>query len=446
MMGFETGTSASDMRPLLVWLLGAIVLAGSLCAIGHLPVLVPIFQLQFWPALVGLAVVYGAWGGASTLLRRGRLGPRARAVVELLMSGVVQIYAAALVGLCRMPGASVFAALFVVVAAHQAHLRRVTIRAPAGLAMTAIAAGLGIAIGPGPEQLALFAVAGPAALAASLLAGTAARLADRRRAENEGLRAALQAQILEEQSTRLDELTHAIVDLLGFHHDVNGPLMAAQIQAESLLELTRGGTLSLEEATAIAHDLQAALGRIPSLLSEARSRGQGRIANRVERVVISPVLLASAGATGNRFSEVELRARCDERLAAAVVGGPLALQRIVDNVLVNACEGDGRRGARHVDVEVVEADGAAAILIIVVDDGPGFQEEQLAHPIAGFSTTKATGTGLGLYTAERLARASGGAITRENGGGGGARVVVRLPTSLEDGASGDEARATAPRR
>ena len=67
-------------------------------------------------------------------------------------------------------------------------------------------------------------------LLASIVVGSATRLSAERAAESERLRAALHAQILEAQSTRLDELTQAIVDLLGYHHDVNGPLMAAQIQ------------------------------------------------------------------------------------------------------------------------------------------------------------------------------------------------------------------------
>jgi two-component system, NtrC family, C4-dicarboxylate transport sensor histidine kinase DctB len=64
---------------------------------------------------------------------------------------------------------------------------------------------------------------------------------------------------------------------------------------------------------------------------------------------------------------------------------------------------------------------------VVEDDGPGFREEQLAGPIEGLSTTKVNGTGLGLYTSERLVRASGGKLVRGNRSSGGASVRITLP-------------------
>ena len=73
-----------------------------------------------------------------------------------------------------------------------------------------------------------------------------------------------------------------------------------------------------------------------------------------------------------------------------------------------------------------EAATVGSVAISVCDDGPGFSAEHLAGPITGFQSTKADGTGLGLYTAERLVRASGGSVARENGPEGGARVTAVL--------------------
>jgi C4-dicarboxylate-specific signal transduction histidine kinase len=62
----------------------------------------------------------------------------------------------------------------------------------------------------------------------------------------------------------------------------------------------------------------------------------------------------------------------------------------------------------------------------VRDDGPGFPPDVLGRPVAPFVTTKPAGLGLGLYTAERLARASGGSLERANLPGGGAAVTLFL--------------------
>jgi C4-dicarboxylate-specific signal transduction histidine kinase len=76
----------------------------------------------------------------------------------------------------------------------------------------------------------------------------------------------------------------------------------------------------------------------------------------------------------------------------------------------------------------VSAEPEARLLAIEVrDDGPGLPATLLARPVAPFGGTKVNGSGLGLYVAERLARASGGLLRRENPSEGGARVIVFLP-------------------
>jgi signal transduction histidine kinase len=80
-------------------------------------------------------------------------------------------------------------------------------------------------------------------------------------------------------------------------------------------------------------------------------------------------------------------------------------------------------------VVVRSADAADGHEIIVEDDGPGFNQEQLLAPIAPFVSEKPAGTGLGLYTVERLVAASRGAFHRTNRPDGGARVSVTLPWS-----------------
>ena len=57
---------------------------------------------------------------------------------------------------------------------------------------------------------------------------------------------------------------------------------------------------------------------------------------------------------------------------------------------------------------------------------PGFDPASLMRELAAFGTTKTDGTGLGLYTAERLVVASGGQLLRANRPEGGAVVRVVL--------------------
>jgi steroid delta-isomerase-like uncharacterized protein len=105
----------------------------------------------------------------------------------------------------------------------------------------------------------------------------------------------------------------------------------------------------------------------------------------------------------------------------------------LEHLATNACEGHDAAGARAVEIAVEEQPQLEALAVRVSDDGPGFSPEMLARPVAPFATSKQNGTGLGLYTAERLVRASGGSLRRENVPGGGAAVTVYLERARSGG-------------
>jgi len=75
--------------------------------------------------------------------------------------------------------------------------------------------------------------------------------------------------------------------------------------------------------------------------------------------------------------------------------------------------------------------GGNAIAIDVLDDGPGFSDQILRTASTSMQTTKPRGTGLGLYTAGRLVRASGGSLVLSHRSSGGASARVTLPIAVE---------------
>jgi signal transduction histidine kinase len=113
---------------------------------------------------------------------------------------------------------------------------------------------------------------------------------------------------------------------------------------------------------------------------------------------------------------------------------------MLDPLLTNAAEGDGTFGASSIDVRVLQDAASAEVEIDVCDDGPGFPAQILALPVALLGTSKRRGSGLGLYTVERLARGSGGSLVRENRPEGGARVRLRLPGAALRASRGGSAR------
>ncbi|RME27623.1 MAG: sensor histidine kinase [Deltaproteobacteria bacterium] len=78
---------------------------------------------------------------------------------------------------------------------------------------------------------------------------------------------------------------------------------------------------------------------------------------------------------------------------------------IIRNLALNAAQA----GARRLDVEVASLQPGLLVLSLR-DDGPGIPEDQAEQVFSWFHTTRATGSGLGLPHARRVAQALGGRL------------------------------------
>jgi signal transduction histidine kinase len=122
------------------------------------------------------------------------------------------------------------------------------------------------------------------------------------------------------------------------------------------------------------------------------------------------------------------RARVETKLAksAVVDADPVALRRIVENLVENAVQSLENPGG-NITLET-ESDASRARLL-VSDTGRGMNDEQRARIFEDFYTTKPDGTGLGLSIVRRLVMDLGGTVRAESREGGGSRFVVDLPAA-----------------
>ena len=106
------------------------------------------------------------------------------------------------------------------------------------------------------------------------------------------------------------------------------------------------------------------------------------------------------------------------------------LEQILTNLLDNAL-----RYAPDATVRLtVDGDGAAGVVLEVIDDGPGIAEDQQRTIFRKFGRgrdVRRSGTGLGLYISRGLALAHGGEVTLVSDEGEGATFTVRLPGRVE---------------
>ncbi|MDY7226428.1 sensor histidine kinase [Hyalangium rubrum] len=378
--------------------------------------------LCFLPALVDFAFAFH---------HRGRQHITSRGwVLSLVGTTCLQFFVASLMTLSALPGATLFGGLFLFTAAFHGQLFRVTPRAPFLAVGTALALALAAGLFANEEHLALFAVIGPASIMAELYLGTFALRHDRTRAEAERLRAAVQAQMLEQQEKDVGRMAQALTEILGHSQDLHNALQSAGTSADLLLGTAarHPGPVRME-LDAPVRKLRESLALMRERLEQIRQRGRRHVGGDPEVVELVPVLDSVRQSVSLRFPEVDIQIEVDrnEPLRPWVRGGTTTLRRVVENLVTNACEGDGVRAAARVRITARTEPYSGRLEMLISDNGPGFAPERLAVPIQGLSSSKPQGTGVGLYTSECLIRASGGQLERQNAEAGGAVLRVLLP-------------------
>ena len=93
------------------------------------------------------------------------------------------------------------------------------------------------------------------------------------------------------------------------------------------------------------------------------------------------------------------------------------------NVIKNSFEAMKRRGILRIRTDRDESHARVSF----IDNGGGMSAEVLSHVFEPYSTTKATGTGLGLLIVRRIVREHGGELAIESTEGKGLTLTIRLP-------------------
>ena len=216
-------------------------------------------------------------------------------------------------------------------------------------------------------------------------------------------------------------------------HDLKTPLLGAIETIKAFQQEKFGPVLPTQQKVldTMARSHKTSLQLVETLLDVYRNDTEGLkldlapvdLTNLAEEVASSLIELAA-----NR--RVHLSVSYGDsgwRSALWVQGDALQLQRVFNNLLVNAIN-HSRRGAK---VEVVLEPQASYQVVKILDTGAGIQPEQFPHLFErfyqGHSNRQAKGSGLGLYLSRQIIEAHKGIIWAENKVPTGAMFAFKLP-------------------
>jgi putative PEP-CTERM system histidine kinase len=147
-------------------------------------------------------------------------------------------------------------------------------------------------------------------------------------------------------------------------------------------------------------------------------------------VEIRQLLVEAMSQTGlsegdNQGLRVSMRCRDDMRATV----DPGLITRVMINLITNAREAVQGPGEIEIGASLsAERNGSGSVTLTVRDSGPGMSEEFVHQSLfRPFSTTKASGLGIGLMQSKAIIEAHGGTIRVESRSGQGTRFEVTLP-------------------
>ena len=112
---------------------------------------------------------------------------------------------------------------------------------------------------------------------------------------------------------------------------------------------------------------------------------------------------------------------------------PEGMQRAILNIVTNAIDAAEEAQGAKVRVATSWDETSGLVRVIVIDNGVGVPEADLASIFTVFASTKgARGTGLGLPVARKIVREHGGQIVVSSKVGKGAKFTIELPARRGD--------------
>lgn len=205
-------------------------------------------------------------------------------------------------------------------------------------------------------------------------------------------------------------------------HELKSPLATVELYANLLRRALVAEPARVEQLDVIKDQTRLCLDRLGAIMHSINPDAARAAGMALTEVV--PVVRDVAGVLRrrNEGAKVTLRVTANGTRAAIAEND---LRSVVTNLVVNALDATGGSGP----VSITVRSDSDAVTITVADRGPGLPD---VNVFDAFTTTKASGTGLGLWLVRRVVEDAGGSIVAGDRRGGGAVFTVKMPSPRHD--------------
>jgi two-component system sensor kinase FixL len=238
----------------------------------------------------------------------------------------------------------------------------------------------------------------------------------------------------QDQLTRLDRLSTLGEMMAGVAHEINQPLTAISTYAQSSLRF-------MDPENPKPDRLREALTKLSD-----QARRAGAVVERVRKLTRQEDSANEFVSVNHLIKQIEDLATIDARPRGARIRlelddslpdvwcDPIQIQQVILNLIRNSVDAMESCEFRHGNQIVLRTSGVEgeAVMISVVDSGPGVSESVARDLFQPFSTHKRSGMGLGLSISRSIVTAHGGQLDYYNNAVAGATFHLTLPRVFGD--------------
>ncbi len=235
---------------------------------------------------------------------------------------------------------------------------------------------------------------------------------------------------LQQQVVQASKLSSIGTFVAGVAHELNNPLTAVILYADSLVMESAGlSEKAVEELKIIKKQSARASSIVQNLLKFSRKFEPGKSACHVNTILEDTVQLHEYHL---KADNIEIKRLFDKNIPE-MSADLNQLQQVFSNIIINAYQAMKEANVKG-EIRISSKLDNDKIVIVIENDGQTIPEDKLGNIFDPFFTTKEVGegTGLGLSIAHGIIEEHGGSLRAENIGDCVVRFTIILPTNTED--------------
>lgn len=232
------------------------------------------------------------------------------------------------------------------------------------------------------------------------------------------------ARVRQERAQRLQTMGSVCAAMA---HDINNFLQVVHFDAEALSLALQTTPPDLLQASQAIDSLNETVHRAADVCSRVLAFGRGDKAGNTNATLVFQHCRALLGKLTRNHTQVTVQMTLPDT-PVWVPLGPVQLEQITANLVINACQAISGSGTVDIHADVAEDYVTSRFRLRVTDTGDGIAPNVLPHIFEPyFSTKRGLGSGLGLAIVHGMVKAAGGDVRVESTLGSGSTFTILLP-------------------